>query len=238
MTRATAAGECKRLALTVYTKQRLWSESAGYCENPACHTPLFPDGVASHIAEMAHIIPAATGGPRGADGAGVTAAERARPTNIVVLCANCHTLVDKSPGDYPAAILHSWKRHRIDDVSRALSAARVATREELREQLEPLLEANALIFQLYGPDDSLSEDRAETWRREAAQSIVPANCKVAALLRQNRHLLTPGEQSITDQFFLHADQFMRRHLFGDSTLGMTKFPEGMDKIGADADDLE
>lgn len=234
----TTAGVCKRLSLTVDTKQRLWSESGGYCENPACCSLLFPDGATAHFAEMAHIIPATTGGPRDADGAGVTAAERARPTNIVVLCANCHTLVDKSPDDYPATALHDWKRRRINDIASALSAEQVATREELRERLEPLLEANALIFQLYGPDDSLSEDRAETWHREAARSIVPANREIAMLLVQNRPLLTPREQNIATHFLLHADQFARRHLFGDNTLGMTRFPEGMEKIGADADGLE
>lgn len=235
---ATAAGKCKRMSLTVDSKQRLWSESGGYCQNPACCTPLFPDGTTANFAEMAHIIPATTGGPRDAEDAGATAADRARPTNIVVLCANCHTLVDKSPDDYPAPTLHGWKRRRIDEIARALSAKQVATREELRERLAPLLAANALIFRVYGPDDSLSEDRAATWRTEAAQSIVPANREIAALLDQNRPLLTPGELSTADQFLLHANQFARRHIFGDSTLGTTRFPEGMDKIGADADDLE
>jgi len=184
---------------------------------------------------MAHIIPATTGGPRDPEGAAVSAEQRAHPTNIVLLCANCHTIVDKRPEDYPAAILSGWKLRRTADIARALLATQVETRRELHEHLEPLLSKNALIFETYGPDDSLSEDRAARWHREAVRSIVPANRKIADLLLQNRSLLTPGEQGLADRFLLHAEQFASRHLFGDSSPGTLRFPDGMDQIGKDAD---
>jgi hypothetical protein len=48
------------------TKLKLFTDSAGFCQNPECNTPLFPDGLEGypHLAEMAHIFAAIDGGPR------------------------------------------------------------------------------------------------------------------------------------------------------------------------------
>ena len=83
------------------TTLRLFADSGGYCQRPECASRLFVDtGTKNvHIAEMAHIIAASDDGPR-AD-AKASAAEKGSYDNLILLCANCHTSIDKAPEDFP-----------------------------------------------------------------------------------------------------------------------------------------
>jgi len=69
-----------------HTKLRLFADSAGYCQNPACNRPLFIDAGDKniHIAEMAHVFAAADDGPRA--NPILTNAERGRFENLILLC--------------------------------------------------------------------------------------------------------------------------------------------------------
>jgi len=55
-----------RKAISTEIKLRLFSDSAGFCQNPDCLQPLYPAemGGDKHIAEMAHVIPHGEKGPR------------------------------------------------------------------------------------------------------------------------------------------------------------------------------
>jgi len=83
------------------TTFRLFAASAGYCQNPACHRPLFvsvgTDRI--HIAEMAHILAASNQGPRAVNT--MSAAYRGSFDNLILLCANCHIVIDKAPTNFP-----------------------------------------------------------------------------------------------------------------------------------------
>jgi hypothetical protein len=81
-----------------HTQRRLFAASAGYCQNPTCANALFVDvaNKSIHIAEMAHVFAANNGGPRA--NPQLSEAERGAFENLVVLCSNCHTMVDKAPG--------------------------------------------------------------------------------------------------------------------------------------------
>jgi len=83
-----------------HTTLRLFADSGGYCQRPECANPLFVDtGTKSiHVAEMAHIIAASGKGPR-AD-ATVTQADKGSYDNLILLCGNCHTTIDKAPADF------------------------------------------------------------------------------------------------------------------------------------------
>jgi HNH endonuclease len=88
----------------------LWGRAAGRCsickvrvtEDKQSITEAFPFG------ENAHIISAKPNGPRGKD----TIVESLRNNyfNLILLCPNCHTKIDKSPEDYPVEKLHQIKR--------------------------------------------------------------------------------------------------------------------------------
>ena len=222
---------CKRIPLTEATKRRLWSESGGYCSNPQCAAVLFAEAADVDFAEMAHIIPASTGGPRDIDSAQFSGADRAHPSNVVVLCANCHTKVDKAPDTYPAELLRDWKRRHEETLQRVFGTPQFSTRQAARASIAPLLEGNRAIFDQYGPvSGQFSEARAAQWRRHVIATIVPNNAVVRRVLKRNRALLGPQECRVADIFDMHAQEFAARHLLGDWTAGSTRFPEDMSTI--------
>ena len=98
----------KRVPLSQPSKDLLWSESGGHCQNPDCRADLHSFVDRAHIAELAHIIPASADGPRAEEGPDLTGPERALPENVLVLCPTCHTVVDKAPEEYPADVLRAW----------------------------------------------------------------------------------------------------------------------------------
>ena len=76
----------------------LFSRSAGRCNICKEDVP--------HIAERAHIIAHSTDGPRGdIQFIGNTNSY----DNLILLCPNCHSEVDKKPQDYPADKLRNFK---------------------------------------------------------------------------------------------------------------------------------
>jgi 5-methylcytosine-specific restriction endonuclease McrA len=87
-------------------KTMVWLRAAGHCE--LCGKDLTLELVSLKNlfeGEVAHIFPAAPGGPRGH--AGYTEADAKHltndPANLMLLCPNCHKSIDKTPdGVYPA----------------------------------------------------------------------------------------------------------------------------------------
>jgi hypothetical protein len=96
---------------------RLFSDSAGYCQRPDCANRLFVDtGTKNiHIAEIAHIIAVGGTGPR--SDAKLTQGDKGSYNNLILLCANCHTTIDKSPEDFPENMILDWKRKHVDRIN-------------------------------------------------------------------------------------------------------------------------
>lgn len=222
---------CERLPLTIQTKRRLWAESGGYCQRPDCPNFLFPDDSDIDFAEMAHIVAATTGGARDVPRQQMSEPDRAHHSNIAVLCANCHTMVDKDPENHPIEMMRAWKARHRDALEQAFGTPRYQDRHAARAYVEPLLAENHTIFEMYRPlDDDFSDERAHLWRNHAIRRLVPNNAMIVRALAVNRHLLTPEERSIADRFKLHSDEFAARHVLGDYTGGTSRFPEAMDNI--------
>ncbi|MDX2970973.1 tetratricopeptide repeat protein [Kribbella solani] len=92
----------------------LYAVSGNQCAFDGCDTELTSlrnDGEDVVLqGELAHIVGAHRNGPRGESE--LTDQERARPSNIILLCNPCHDLVDQNPKRYPVEILHEMKlRH-------------------------------------------------------------------------------------------------------------------------------
>lgn len=223
----------KRLPLTTLAKYLLWSESGGYCQNPQCRVELHLviNGDRRHQAEFAHIIPAQTGGPRDAEDPALTGQERAQPENILVLCPSCHTMIDKAPSAYPAAVLREWKQQSQKARAGAFGTPVFDTRADARAYVEALLDANRAVFDRYGPRSGIfDDDRADQWRRHVASTIIPNNQKLQLLLHINRQLLTAQEKTTFHTWAIHAQEFEERHLKGDWTAGSTRFLSEMATI--------
>ena len=222
---------CLRITLSTNTKRRLWSDSGGYCANPKCARWLFDDEAGVDFAEMAHVVAASTGGPRDVSVETMSSPDRADHPNLVVLCASCHTVVDKAPATYTAQILLGWKAQRQEAVHRAVGTPVFTSREEARQHIEPLLDVNRAVLDTYGPrPGDFSEERADQWHRHAVAAIVPNNGAIVRVLIRNATLLTPDERSTAALFQIHADEFADRHVLGIGMAGSTRFPSNMATI--------
>lgn len=216
------------------SRRRLWGDSGGYCGNPKCRVYLFPDDLDVDFAELAHIIPASPKGPRGVPLSDVSAEARAHHSNLILLCANCHTTIDKVPDPYPADMLHNWKRQRVEEIQVAIATPEFQTRAEARAQIQGALDDNALLHARYGPvGDPYQQGDPILWLRHARSTIVPNNRRVLRILDANRHLLTLEEQQTLAIYRLHVEQFENRHVLDDFTTGTERFPEAIQNVFLD-----
>ena len=98
----------KRVDAGDKAKEAVWIRAAGHCE--LCSKDLTQDRITltrKKLGEVAHILPASPDGPRGSDGYSVEdlAALTNDPGNLMLLCASCHTSIDKTPKGFPASDL-------------------------------------------------------------------------------------------------------------------------------------
>lgn len=227
-------GTSCRVSPDVNSRRRLWGDSGGHCGNPSCRQYLFPEDLDVDFGELAHVIPASPDGPRGVSFATVSRQDRAHHSNLILLCANCHTTIDKAPDAYPAGMVYDWKRGRIDEIKVAVSTPEFRTRVEARAQVGGLLDDNALIHTKYGPaGDPYRQGDPIHWHQHARSTIVPNNRRILQVLDANRRLLTPEEEQALAIYRLHVEQFENRHVLDDFTTGTERFPEAINDVFLD-----
>lgn len=86
----------------------LWGRAAGHCSAPKCPASLLPLLAKSGdvvLGEMAHLIGRRPGAARSNPVVGADDGY----DNLILLCPNHHTIVDKAEADYPPALLKQWK---------------------------------------------------------------------------------------------------------------------------------
>lgn len=217
------------------TRRRLWADSAGYCGNPECLTRLFvedPDGRDVHFAEAAHIIAASEDGPRGATTA--SAEERGAWSNLLLLCANCHTLVDKSVTAYPRDLLLEWKRSRTEKTEQALGVLSFASREEARASIEGARVQNRVIHEDFGPDNDYAinpeAEEAAVWRRAVVETVIPNHRRILRVADSNRDLLSASEVQTIERYRSHVNDLEARHVHNRRGLVSRRCPSEMDNL--------
>jgi hypothetical protein len=215
------------------TRIRLFADSAGFCQNPACTRALFVEtakGKAVHFAEMAHIFAASDVGPRA--NPNLSEDERGAYQNLILLCAICHTVVDKAPDDYPDSLMRQWKRDRADHLATLFGAVHLPSRADIRKAIEPLMTANKVALDKYGPGtDARSNpesDAPEIWRRKMLGIIIPNDKRIAAILDKNRDHMVAEEPQTLEEFRQHIDDLIARHLEG--VAGGRLYPRAMNRM--------
>ena len=133
------------------TIRRLFASSGGFCQNPQCLQPLFVDAGDKNITigELAHIFSAIDNGPR--TNADLTDEQRGHFDNIILLCANCHTTIDKAEEYFTDEMIRSWKKNHIDKINATFGVKTYENRESVRQELEKYFRENNTIFVTYGP---------------------------------------------------------------------------------------
>lgn len=217
-----------------HTTLRLFADSGGYCQNPACHRPLFVNTATKniHIAEMAHVFAANNDGPRA--NPELSPEVRGAYDNLILLCSACHTEIDKAAEDYPDELLREWKASHSRKLAEVFGAFEYTTRAEVRQAIRLPLDENRFIFETYGPDNDYrfnpEAEEADVWKRKLLDRILPNNRKILAILDANRGHLVAFETNILEEFRSHVCDLEARHLGeGSATIGQ-RFPEGMHNI--------
>ncbi len=93
-------------------KTLLWGRAAARCNHPSCKRflvePATSEDAEAMFGQAAHIIAHGETGPR---------ADPSYPAdrldtyeNLILLCGNCHAIVDKQPNTYTPADLRAWKQ--------------------------------------------------------------------------------------------------------------------------------
>jgi hypothetical protein len=128
---------------------------------------------------MAHVFAAHDEGPR--PNAELSEAERGLFDNLIILCAICHTTIDKAEVDYPASRILRWKREHGEHLSRIFTAIRHTNRSEVRAVIAPLLAENGAIHEEYNPDhdyrvDPESESAAK-WKDHRTRPTTTVPCR-------------------------------------------------------------
>jgi len=186
----------------------LWGRAAGRCSAPECKlylTPLLEKSGTVILGEMAHLIGRKPGAPRSDSAVGADDTY----DNLILLCPNHHTMVDKAAADYPVDRLHKWKADWEAQVSAI--GVQIKTRADLFREVATRLTSNHAAFQEWGPTSAraatspLSRQAATTWQLRRLRVIVPNNRAMVGLLRANAALLSGTEWARASKFIEHAE---------------------------------
>jgi hypothetical protein len=221
-----------------HTMLRLFADSGGYCQRPECVERLFVDtGTKNvHVAELAHIIAASDDGPR-ADPTR-SAESKGSYDNLILLCANCHTKIDKAPADFPDDMVAGWKRKHVERIASLFGAIEHGDRAAARKAIEPALAENRAVFEKYGPDNDYranpESELAKVWQRKMRAIILPNNRKIVAVLDANIRHLNTVERKTLEAFRQHIDDLEAKHIGEGGDDVASRFPDGMNEILAGA----
>ena len=217
------------MSISAKTKRMLLSKSGGYCQNPNCNTDLykvFTSGETSNIQELAHIIAQQDNGPRGDN----SLSSKDEFDNIILLCSNCHTTIDKNPEEYSVQTLKTWKNEHIEKINSLFVIPKFSNRNDLKNEIDQLLVENNFIFDKYGPFSDFAEQNCQTdasqmWEKNTLEVIIPNNRKILNLLSNNLNLLDSSEKLIYFKFKDHKEGFEYNKLSNDKNSSVALFPK-------------
>jgi hypothetical protein len=225
-----------RKSIPLNTARQLWAHCGGFCQNPSCNKPLFlhigEDSVS--IANVAHIIGHGSSGPRSdhelaeyidTDGVG----------NLIMLCLECHKVVDELEKAFTVEEVHSWKAVHAQRIRSLFSVPSIKDERELLAEVNDLLDINGALFRECGPYSDhvlggLGGDGLKVWKRRCLDTILPNNQRIIALIENNkRNFQYPWDvypQML--QYKIHADAFQDNCLTDQKVNDYKLFPRGFD----------
>lgn len=193
----------------------LWGRAAGMCSKPDCVIDLTSilSGKTSYvIGEMAHVIAHAEGGPRGRKGGGTDSYE-----NLILLCPNCHTHIDKAPaGEFTEQLLLGWKFSHEEAIRSTAKKIKHSSFENLCAAIAPMLEQNYMIFKTYGPNSVIaaadpSSNAVEIWKNKKTDTIIPNNQDIVDIIAANLDIVPDKARGPFMEFREHSDGFAQNN---------------------------
>lgn len=226
---------CKRgkASPNPYVKLQLFADSGGYCQNPECNLALFHNIGESnfHIAEMAHIIGASNDGPRSSTS--LKAIDKGKFENLILLCPNCHTKIDKAENEFSDDLLKKWKLNHSSKIQSIFGIKEYKDRLEIKQVVKKIMLENKVLFDRFGPltDERFNPESEfpKKWREGIHTTILPNNRKLLQIIEVNYTLLNPGEEIMFAEFKQHVRDFEDKHINNNEISGAT-FPIKMNNI--------
>lgn len=134
-----------RKAMSVADQRQLWVNAHGMCSNPDCRRQLIVGATdadsAATTGQHAHVVGHSEGGPRGISP--LPQGERETYSNMILLCGDCHALVDGQPNTYTVGVLYGWKaEHEAWVRSCMMQGLSAVTFEDLEEVTDRFAEAS------------------------------------------------------------------------------------------------
>ncbi|MDT3230137.1 MULTISPECIES: HNH endonuclease signature motif containing protein [Pseudomonas] len=205
------------MAITEKSIKLIWSNAAGRCSFTGCTEKLTVEQAAESaphtLGEMAHI----KGRRKDANRYDATQndVERDDYENLILLCPNHHTLIDKKENEekFPVEFLLEMKICHETYISSKLNAIKYSTLEELKDNICIYLSENHQSWLQYGP---LSENAQRNphsdklhalWLSERLTTIVPNNRIITSLIKENQTLFPRLKQKIVGSFLTHASSY-------------------------------
>lgn len=221
-----------RKSIPVNTARQLWAQCGGYCQRPTCNKSLFAsvgDDTVS-LANVAHIIGHGANGPR-SEPELAEHIEKDGLGNLIMLCLECHKIVDELERSFSADQMRGWKADHSKKIRALFDLPRITDECELLIQVNDLLEENAAIFKEYGPysDRAINGDSGDTltiWRRRCLDTLLPNNQRILDLIEKNKRNF-PYPWDVYREMLgykLHADAFKDNCLLGQRVNDYKLFP--------------
>ena len=216
--------------------RQLWAQCGGFCQNPNCNKYLFiavaADSVS--IANVAHIIGHGTSGPR-SDHELADYIDRDGVTNLIMLCLECHKVVDELEKAFSVEEMHRWKHTHADRIISLFSIPNIRDEKALLVEVNDLLEENAALFRECGPYSANvlggpGGDGVKIWKKRCLDTILPNNQRIIALIVNNKQNFPYPWDVYRNmlEYKIHADAFQDNCLTDQKVNDYKLFPRSFD----------
>jgi predicted nucleotidyltransferase len=225
-----------RKSIPLNTARQLWGQCGGFCQNSSCNKPLFREveDESVSIANVAHIIGHGSSGPR-SDHELAEHIDRDGVANLIMLCLECHKVVDELDKEFSVEKMQSWKAAHSGKIKSLFSIPNIKDERELLAEVNDLLEENAALFRECGPYSAnvfggLGGDGLKVWKKRCLDTILPNNQRIIALIEGNkRNFPYPWEiYPRMLEYKIHADAFQDNCLTDQKINDYKLFPRGFD----------
>ena len=105
-----------RKSIPLTTRLKLWIKAGGRCQFKHCNKPVYEHGMTlqdGNFADIAHIIGAKKSAARGGK---LSEELQVEYSNLMLLCKDCHKLIDDNEDYYDAETLRQWKQEHEDRI--------------------------------------------------------------------------------------------------------------------------
>lgn len=228
------------MAITPKSIKLLWSNSAGMCSFRGCSEKLSVEdaaGVAPYtLGEMAHIKGNKAGSNR--YDPSQSDVERDSYENLILLCPNHHTLIDKRENEieYTVDLLHEMKSEHERYISNRLAQEKFETVEQLKDRVSIYLSENRQVWEQYGPVSENAQRNPSNdqiyalWTSARLSTIVPNNREIVKVLQENRSLFSRLEQGVVSKFITHVESYEKWVNDEIPYQAVLRFPSDFDEL--------